>query len=104
MRQWKLIAPERAIGCVVDPACEVIAPGVIEHRELRRFTLGEPDGSRSKRIVALAGAMSAAGFDAPIRGEIRRNLWLKRWGNVRFNPISALTHATLNRITSEPKP
>jgi hypothetical protein len=55
MRQWKLIGPERAIGRVVDPAYELIAPGVIEHRELRRFTLGEPDGSRSKRIVAHGG-------------------------------------------------
>ncbi|MBS1169887.1 MAG: 2-dehydropantoate 2-reductase [Burkholderiaceae bacterium] len=101
-RQWDLIGPERAIGCVVDPACEVIAPGVIEHHEFNRFIIGEPDGSRSERVVKLADALTAANFDAPIRDAIRWNVWLKLWGNVCFNPISALTHATLDRITSEP--
>ncbi len=102
-RQWNLIGPERAIGCVVDPACEVIAPGVIEHHEFNRFTIGEPDGSCSPRVVALSQALTAANFDAPIRNAIRWNVWLKLWGNVCFNPISALTHATLDRITSEPR-
>lgn len=101
-KQWALIGPERAIGCVIDPACEVIRPGVIEHHEFRRLTLGEPDGRRSDRIVALAAALSAANLDAPIRDDIRWNVWLKLWGNVCFNPISALTHATLDRIASEP--
>lgn len=101
-RQWQLIGPERAIGCVVDPACEVIAPGVIAHREFKRFTLGEPDGSRSQRLVTLSEAMMAANLDAPIRDAIRWNVWLKLWGNVCFNPISAITHATLDRIVSEP--
>lgn len=100
--QWKHIGPERAIGCVVDPACEVIAPGVIEHHEFNRFIIGEPDGSRSERVVKLADALTAATFDAPIRDAIRWNVWLKLWGNVCFNPISALTHATLDVITSEP--
>jgi len=100
--QWKLIGPERAIGCVVDPACEVVAPGVIEHRLFKRFTIGEPDGSTSDRIVALRDALVSAGFDAPIRDTIRWNIWLKLWGNVCFNPISALTLATLDRVTSEP--
>ena len=100
--QWDLIGPERAIGCVVDPACEVIAPGVIEHHEFNRFIIGEPDGSRSERVVKLAEALTAANFDAPIRDAIRWNVWLKLWGNVCFNPISALTKATLDRITSEP--
>ena len=63
--QWDLIGPERAIGCVVDPACEVIAPGVIEHHEFNRFIIGEPDGSRSERVVKLAEALTAANFDAP---------------------------------------
>jgi len=102
-RQWNLIGPERAIGCVVDPACEVIAPGVIEHHEFNRFIIGEPDGSHSQRVVALSQALTAANFDAPIRNTIRWNVWLKLWGNVCFNPISALTHATLDRITSEPR-
>jgi 2-dehydropantoate 2-reductase len=100
--QWKHIGPERAIGCVVDPACEIIAPGVIEHHEFNRFIIGEPDGTRSERVVKLAEALTKAGFDAPIRDAIRWNVWLKLWGNVCFNPISALTHATLDRITSEP--
>ena len=102
-RQWQLIGPERAIGCVVDPACEVIAPGVIEHHEFNRFTLGEPDGRRSPRVVALSDALTAANFDAPIREAIRWNVWLKLWGNVCFNPIAALTHATLDRIVAEPR-
>jgi 2-dehydropantoate 2-reductase len=100
--QWNAIGPERAIGCVVDPACEVVAPGVIEHHLFNRFTLGEPDGSVSDRIVALRDALVSAGFDAPIRDAIRWNIWLKLWGNVCFNPISTLTLATLDRVTSEP--
>jgi 2-dehydropantoate 2-reductase len=100
--QWNAIGPERAIGCVVDPASEVVAPGVIEHRLFKRFTIGEPDGSISERIVALRDALVSAGFDAPIRDAIRWNIWLKLWGNVCFNPISALTLATLDRVTSEP--
>ena len=99
-RQWNMIGPERAIGCVVDPACEVIAPGVIEHHEFNRFILGEPDGTESERVKKLSDAMKQANFDAPIRNAIRWNVWLKLWGNVCFNPISALTHATLDQITS----
>ena len=63
--QWNAIGPERALGCVVDPACEVVAPGVIEHRLFKRFTIGEPDGSTSDRIVALRDALVSAGFDSP---------------------------------------
>ncbi len=100
--QWNAIGPERAIGCVVDPACEVVAPGVIEHRLFKRLTIGEPDGSTSDRIVTLRDALVSAGFDAPIRDTIRWSIWLKLRGNVCFNPISALTLATLDRVTSEP--
>jgi 2-dehydropantoate 2-reductase len=100
--QWNAIGPERAIGCVVDPACEVVAPGVIQHHLYKRFAIGEPDGSTSERVVALRDALVSAGFDAPIRDTIRWNVWLKLWGNVCFNPISALTLATLDRITAEP--
>jgi 2-dehydropantoate 2-reductase len=74
----------------------------VVHEEFNRFTLGEPDGSRSHRVVELSEALTGAGFDAPIRDNIRWNIWLKLWGNVCFNPISALTGATLDRITSEP--
>lgn len=101
-RQWNCIGPQRAIGCVVDPACEVVEPGVIVHHEFNRFTIGEPDGSRSGRVLALHQALVEAGFDAPVRDEIRWNIWLKLWGNVCFNPISALTGATLDRIIAEP--
>ena len=98
-RQWNSIGPQRAIGCVVEPACEVIAPGVVAHHQFNRFIIGEPDGSRSSRVQQLSQALAAAGFDAPVRENIRWNIWLKLWGNVCFNPISALTGATLERMT-----
>jgi len=101
-RQWRYIGPERAIGCVVEPACEVVEPGIIVHHQFNRLIVGEPDGSRSTRVMALSKALTEAGIDAPVRDNIRWNVWLKLWGNVCFNPISALTGATLDRITSEP--
>jgi len=101
-RQWDAIGPERAIGCVVEPACEVVAPGVVQHYAFKRFTIGEPDGTESQRVSALSAALIGAGFEAPVRTNIRWNIWLKLWGNVCFNPISALTGATLARITGEP--
>jgi 2-dehydropantoate 2-reductase len=100
-RQWNIIGPQRAIGCVVEPACEVIAPGVIAHRQFNRFILGEPDGSRSARVQELSNVLTAAAFDAPVRDNIRWNIWLKLWGNVCFNPISALTGATLGTMTGD---
>jgi 2-dehydropantoate 2-reductase len=101
-RQWEHIQPQRAVGCVVDPACEVAEPGLIVHQKFNRFTLGEPDHTQSSRVLALSKALGEAGFDAPVRENIRWNIWLKLWGNVCFNPISALTGATLDRITAEP--
>ena len=101
-RQWNVIGPQRAIGCVVEPACEVIAPGIIAHYQFNRFIIGEPDGSRSARVQELSKVLTAASFDAPIRDNIRWNIWLKLWGNVCFNPISALTGATLGRMTGDP--
>lgn len=101
-RQWRAIGPERAIGCIVEPACEIIAPGTILHRRFNRFTLGEPDGSHSSRVHAASKAFNAAGLDAPVRSNIRNHVWLKLWGNCSFNPISALTLATIDRITTEP--
>ena len=84
------------------PACEVTAPGVIVHHDLKRFIIGEPDGSRSSRVLELSRTLTEAGFDAPVRDNIRWNIWLKLWGNVCFNPISVLTGATLDRIVGEP--
>jgi 2-dehydropantoate 2-reductase len=102
-RQWSSIGPQRAIGCVVEPACEVIAPGVIAHHQFNRFIIGEPDGSRTGRVEELSKVLTAAGFDAPVRDNIRWNIWLKLWGNVCFNPISALTGATLGRMIGNPE-
>ncbi len=97
------IDPKHIIGSVVYPAAELVAPGVVRVIEGNRFTLGELDGSRSERIEALAGALMRAGFKAPVSKDIRGEIWLKLWGNLSFNPISALTHATLEDIcTFEP--
>ena len=97
----RLLPPERAIGCIVYPAAEVPEPGVIEHTYGDRFTLGEPDGSRSARVNALSEALIAAGFKAPVRPKIRDELWVKLWGNMAFNPISALTTATLDVLIAD---
>ncbi|MGC8475458.1 MAG: 2-dehydropantoate 2-reductase [Acetobacteraceae bacterium] len=99
---WEILPPERVIGCVVYPAAEVVEPGVISHSYGDRFSLGEPDGSRSARIEALAKRLIGAGLKAPIRPRIRDEIWVKLWGNLAFNPISALTLATLDRITGDP--
>ena len=92
------IERERIIGSVVYPASELIEPGVVKVIEGNRFTLGELDGQRSERIDALSQAMMRAGFKAPVSRDIRSELWIKLWGNLSFNPISALTHATLEQI------
>lgn len=100
--QWTRLGPERAIGCVLYPAAEIDAPGVIRHVYGKKFPIGEPSGERTQRITQLHEIMQAAGFDAPIREDIRDEIWLKLWGNLCFNPISALTHGTLDVITSDP--
>jgi 2-dehydropantoate 2-reductase len=99
--QWRGIGPERAIGCVVYPACEVIEPGVVQHVEGDRFTLGEPSGEKTPRATALSEALIKAGLKAPVRPRIRDEIWIKLWGNLCFNPISALTHATLDVIATD---
>ena len=86
---------DRVIGCVVYPACDMPAPGVIRHIEGNRFSLGEIDGASTERVRALADVFRKAGFKSPISTDIRSEIWLKLWGNLSFNPISALTHATL---------
>lgn len=101
-RIWNAIGPERAIGCVIYPACQVTAPGVIVHESGNRLTLGEPDGTTSERCHNLAAALIRAGIKAPVRNKIRSEIWVKLWGNVSFNPISALTGATLDVITGDP--
>lgn len=100
--QWDGFGPDRVLGCVVYPAAEVIEPGVVKHIEGNRFSLGEPDGSKSERATALSKALSAAGLKAPVRPKIRDEIWIKLWGNLSFNPISALTHATLDVLCTDP--
>ena len=100
--QWDGFGPDRVLGCVVYPAAEVIEPGVVKHIEGNRFSLGEPDGSKSERAVALSQALSSAGLKAPVRPRLRDEIWVKLWGNLSFTPISALTHATLDVLCTDP--
>jgi 2-dehydropantoate 2-reductase len=100
-RIWDTLGPQRAIGCVVYPSCEIVEPGVVRHIDGKRFMVGEPDGSKSERVAALSSALTAAGFKAPVRTRIRDDIWLKLWGNVSFNPVSVLTHATLEQMTGD---
>ena len=100
--QWKTIGPERAIGSVVYPATEIVEPGVIKHVYGNKFTLGEPDGTTTERIQKLSDAMNEAGLKAPVRDNIRDDIWIKLWGNLCFNPISALTGATLDVVATDP--
>jgi 2-dehydropantoate 2-reductase len=97
-----ILPPSCAIGCVVYPAAEVTAPGVIAHHYGDRFSLGEPDGTRSARVEAISQKLIEAGLKAPIRPKIRDEIWVKLWGNLCFNPLSALTGATLDILTSRP--
>ena len=101
-RQWLGIGPERAIGCVVYPATEVVAPGVIQHVSGDRFSLGEPTGEKTARVTALSDLFRAAGLKAPVRQHIRNDIWVKLWGNLSFNPVSALTGGTLETIAADP--
>ncbi|MFP6729973.1 MAG: 2-dehydropantoate 2-reductase [Alphaproteobacteria bacterium] len=101
-RQWNAIGPERALGCVVYPATEILEPGVIKHIYGNRFPFGEPTGDITPRCERLSEALISAGFKAPILPHVRNEIWLKLWGNLCFNPISALTRATLDKIATEP--
>ncbi len=101
-RQWDLIGPERAIGCVAYPACEISQPGVVRHISGDRFVLGEPGGEKTGRVQKLSEALINAGFKAPVRPQIRNEIWVKLWGNLCFNPITALTHATLDVVATDP--
>ncbi|MEO9824289.1 MAG: 2-dehydropantoate 2-reductase [Paracoccaceae bacterium] len=100
--QWDGFGPDRVLGCAVYPAAEVAEPGIVRHIEGNRFSLGEPSGEKSERALALSKALSAAGLKAPVRPRLRDEIWVKLWGNLSFNPISALTHATLDVICTEP--
>src|SRR5262249_33563211 len=101
-RLWATRPPARVLGWVVYPAAEVVEPGVIEHGYGERFSLGEPDGSRSERAEQLSRAMVKAGFRAPVRPRIRDEIWVKLWGNLALNPLSVLTLSTLGRLAGQP--
>jgi len=94
--QWNVITPERIIGCVVYPATEIIEPGVIKHIEGNRFSLGEPNGAQTERISRISKAMARADLKAPVRRNIRQEIWMKLIGNLAFNPLSVITEETLD--------
>ena len=98
-RVWNEIGPQRAIGCVVYPACEIAAPGLVKHLDGDRFTLGEPSMEQSERVKTLSSLMIAGGLKAPQKLRIRDEIWVKLWGNCSFNPVSALTGATLDALS-----
>lgn len=96
------IPASQVIGCVVYPASELLAPGVVRHIEGERFPVGELDGSTSERVQRVADCFVKAGFKSPVLDNIRSEIWLKLWGNLTFNPVSALAHATLVDICQFP--
>lgn len=96
------IDPDRIVGCIAYPAAEISEPGVINHIEGIRFPVGEIDNQSSARVEAISAALTEAGFKSPVLSDIRSEIWLKLWGNLTFNPISALTHATLVDICQYP--
>ena len=98
---WNTFKPERAIGCVVYPACEITEPGVIKHNEGERFSLGEPDGTKSARLKKIADLLIAGGLKVPQKKNLRDEIWIKLWGNCSFNPVSALTNKTLDEIGND---
>ena len=96
-----ILPPDNIVGSVVYPACEIVKPGTIKHIAGNRFSLGEPDGSESDRLKIISEILKKAGFRAPIQKNIRDEIWLKLIGNLSFNPISALTGATLEQICND---
>lgn len=100
-RQWNAIGPERVIGATVYPATEIVEPGVIKHIYGNQFGLGEPDRSNSERVSQLGAVMEAGGLKIRFYEDIRNDIWIKLWGNLCFNPISALTGATLDVVATD---
>jgi 2-dehydropantoate 2-reductase len=97
-----MIPAARVVGCVVYPASELVAPGIVKHIEGDRFPVGEPNGAASARVRSISECFIRAGFKAPVLDNIRAEIWLKLWGNLTFNPISALSRATLADICQFP--
>jgi 2-dehydropantoate 2-reductase len=101
-RQWRAIGPERVLGCTAYIASEIVEPGVVKHLYGQNFGLGEPNRKETDRLRTLAGLFEKAGLKPRIYPEIRNDIWLKLWGNLCFNPISALTRAPLDVIATDP--
>ena len=99
--QWRLIGPERVIGCVAWQSSAVTAPGEIRHLHGERLALGEPSGERSERVQRLAAILRSAGIRTPVNRQIRNEIWIKLWGNLSFNPMSALTGLTLDELAQD---
>ena len=100
-KQWKYFGPEKAIGCVVYPACEIIEPGTVKHYSGDRFSLGEPNSVNSERVKKLSQIFINGGLRAPIKNKLRDEIWIKILGNCSFNLVSALTGATLDQIGND---
>jgi 2-dehydropantoate 2-reductase len=98
---WRLVGPEHAVGCVAYPAARVVEPGVVEHVYGNRFSLGEPDGSISARLKQVGALLQSAGFEAPLRQDIRTEIWTKLALNMAYNPVSLLTSATLGQMLDD---
>jgi 2-dehydropantoate 2-reductase len=99
---WRSIGPERALGCVVWPAAEIEAPGVVAHHYGDRMPIGEPTGEKSERALLLSGLLTRAMIKSPVRPNLRNEIWLKLWGNLSFNPVSVLTQGTLGDLAADP--
>ncbi len=99
---FNAVDPDRVVGCIAYPAATLAEPGVVRHIEGNRFPVGELDGSMSDRVKMVSGLLEEGGFKARVLDDIRSEIWLKLWGNLTFNPISALTHATLVDICQFP--
>jgi 2-dehydropantoate 2-reductase len=98
---WRLVGPEHALGCVVYPAARIVEPGVVEHVYGTRFALGEPDGSISERLKRIAAMLQSAGLEAPMRQDIRAEVWTKLTVNAAYNPVSILTGGTLGQMLDD---
>jgi len=100
--QWNAIGPNRVVGCVVYPAADLPAPGHVRHTEGNRMLVGEPDGAVSDRARVIGRMLTEGGFRAPVRRNLRGDVWMKLWGNLAFNPVSALTGGTLEELAADP--
>ena len=100
--QWNAIGPDRVVGCVVYPAADLPAPGHVRHTEGYRMLVGEPDGAVSDRARVIGRMLTEGGFRAPVRRNLRSDVWMKLWGNLAFNPVSAITGGTLEELAADP--